>query len=648
MIPGLGTVLAFLAPLAAYLLTLSGSLAVDDSPETVTCMVTLEHQHPPGYPLMTLLGKLVTLLPAGGPGWRGALLAAVGAALAVALASRLARHLARDGGADERQAGLASLFTAVLAASSWTMWMQALSAKGAAYTLNAALLAALMLLLLRPGEGTPATPFLFGLGLAHHWMSVLASLPGLLVLRGRKKVRIRGLALAAFLAFLGVSTYLFLPMRSSTPLLLNWGRPERARQFYEVVTRAMYREVEAIGRPEGYWGGRLRHLWSWTWREMTPLLGWTVLPGLWWLWRRNRRGFRGFVATGLGVAGGAILVAHPLPGRYAITEPYLLPVSLLWAVTGGLGLAWVSAAASRKRGWVAGVVVAATLAVVLPRSLVVSHSHSHLSTDYGWNILAGCPKNAVVFCEGDIDLFSLIYHHQVEGRRPDVAVVSAAFLDYPWYRETVHRQLPDMIPREANIGEYVVKPIRPLVYTAQHPGGEEVLRPVGLVLRPPLGEGWGLDDSARLWRNLRMRGLWSPPPGSEWLVRFLTGAYALQLVRVGMVAAREGRAEMAVDCYREALLFPQELRERGLRRYVYASALLGLHKVDEAAVQLEQVVAEVPWFPRGWVLLANVDHISGDDGAARLHLERALSLLPEQGAEGERARVSGLLRNLGR
>ncbi len=243
--------------------------------------------------------------------------------------------------------------------------------------------------------------------------------------------------------------------------------------------------------------------------------------------------------------------------------------------------------------------------------------------------------------------FCLALLEAVEGRRPDVAVVSAAFLDYPWYRETVHRQLPDMIPRDANMGEYVVKPLRPLVYTAQHPGGEEVLRPVGLVLRPPLGEGWGLDDSARLWRRLRMRGLWSPPPGSEWLVRFLTGAYALQLVRLGMVAAREGRAEMALACYREALLFPQEARERGVRRYVYANALLARKQVNEAATQMELAMAEAPWFARGWVLLANIDHIRGDDGAARLHLERALSLLPEQGAEAERAHVSGLLRRLG-
>jgi tetratricopeptide (TPR) repeat protein len=641
-------VLQFLGTLAVFLHTLSASFGVDDSPETISAMAMLEHQHPPGYPLFTLLGRLALLLPVGGPGFRISLLAASGAALAAVLNGLIARRLALSAGWGEKQAGLASTLAVIFCAFSWTFWGQALTAKGGAYTLNAAILAGLMLLILAGKSRPGLMAMLAGLGLAHHWMSLLAVAPGLAVLwwkRNRPVARPgTGKVLAAgFILLLGVSTYLMLPIRASTPLLLNWGRPERLSPFFQVVTRSIYREVEEIQRPEGYWTGRLGHLASWGLRESVPWLAWLGIPGMFLLWRRNRAVFYGLATVWAGVVGGALVVSHPMFGRYEITEPYLVPFASGWALATAMGLSWLLAGAGPA---VRRIAVAVAAVALLSRGGKLDLSQSYLDYDYGVNILNSSPRDAVVLCEGDIDLFSLAYLREVELRRPDVGVVSAAFLDYDWYRETVHRQLPEMIPREFTIGEYSIKPLRPLVYTAQLAGGEEVVRPVGVVLRPPLGTGWGVDDSLRAWRGARMRGIWDPPAGATWLSRALASSYSLQMVRLATVAQREGRKKDVMDLYARALVLPAEARERGLRRYVYAQMLLQESRVLESEDQLLRAVEDVPWYPRVFVLLANVEFIKGDPGSARGHLLKALELLPAGDAGGERARIEGFLGKL--
>ena len=52
---------AFLTAFCLYVRTLSPAFHPDDSPETITAGATLSHQHPPGYPLHSLLGRVSVL-----------------------------------------------------------------------------------------------------------------------------------------------------------------------------------------------------------------------------------------------------------------------------------------------------------------------------------------------------------------------------------------------------------------------------------------------------------------------------------------------------------------------------------------------------------------------------------------------------------
>ena len=62
--------LVFLLCLAAYLPTLNPAFRADDSPETIAACVTLGIQHPPAYPLHTLVGRAFSFVPVGAAAFR--------------------------------------------------------------------------------------------------------------------------------------------------------------------------------------------------------------------------------------------------------------------------------------------------------------------------------------------------------------------------------------------------------------------------------------------------------------------------------------------------------------------------------------------------------------------------------------------------
>jgi hypothetical protein len=654
----------FLAPFLVYLRTLTASFLADDSPETISDMVALEHMHPPGYPAFTLLGRVFMLLPVGGPAFRASLLAATAASLACWLASLITERLARRLEYTESAALAGASSAAALLAFSFIFWEQALSAKGGVYTLNTCILAALITIVLEWhwGERKPAsvmitTGFLAGIGLAHHWMTLVAVSPALAAggwpAFKRDGVPRSAVFKAAVFALLGASLYLFLPIRASTPVLLNWGRPDNLKQLVWVVSRAHYAGVELGKREEGYWFARFAHLGKVAMREWTPILFWTGLGGGILLAASLATEFVMIYGAGMLALAGALFFANPPPTMIQITDPYLIPFHLGWAVMGGVGIAWAAGRLRGKR------VHEAVFPVLVASVLLLAHgrrmdcSRYYLAYDYGWNLLQGLPKSSVIFCEGDFDLFSLMYHHEADDRRPDTTVMAAVFLDYDWYRETAHKMLPDMIPREHELLQYTVKPVRPLVYTSQHEGGEGVLKPVGLVLRPPLGERYGLEDSAAVWRALRFRGLWDTRErGAK--ERDLAESYGKQMVRLAQ-SARDSDLPLAIIAFMKAVRMPIDKTERILARYGMAQLLLQMrpsgneqraYLLAAADRQLSAIIASAPAFHRAYVLKGNVAFLNGDRPAAREWLTKALEALPSAGVEAEKARIEGLLRGL--
>lgn len=296
----------FLAIFGVYLATLNPVFHADDSPETSACAYTLGIQHPPGYPLPTLLGKIATLLlPFGNPGFRvNVMAAACGAATCATLFIIILAMLRRRGAAAPVAYALAVVFSLALGFGP-TLWSQSLSAKGGIYALNALLFTLLAYIIFRWEERFSKNWFylfclVYGLSLGNHWESMAVVSPAFLVfifytcitkgvvrsknllwmaagsllagallfIFSKHNPAALALAAAAFLFFIlhnhtwnvkrspafvlysalffisGTLVYLFLVIRANHGAVINWGDPADIKQLLWVVFRAEYTDIE--------------------------------------------------------------------------------------------------------------------------------------------------------------------------------------------------------------------------------------------------------------------------------------------------------------------------------------------------------------------------------------------------------------------
>jgi len=133
------SVAAFGLPFTLYLLTLAPTIYNLDSAELTTAAATGGITRATGYPLYLLLGYLWSFIPVGDVGYRMNLFSAFNGALTIALAERILRRW---------RVGPWAAFGALgLLTSATYFW--ALSLIAEVYTLHTALMAGLILLLLR-------------------------------------------------------------------------------------------------------------------------------------------------------------------------------------------------------------------------------------------------------------------------------------------------------------------------------------------------------------------------------------------------------------------------------------------------------------------------------------------------------------------
>jgi hypothetical protein len=87
--------------------------------------------------------------------------------------------------------------------------------------------------------------------------------------------------------------------------------------------------------------------------------------------------------------------------------------------------------------------VAAPLALLigLPAPIIMAqqnwddHDRSgrYIATDFGYNYLISCDKNAILYTFGDIDTFTTWYNQEVEGIRRDIKIINFMYLESDWY-----------------------------------------------------------------------------------------------------------------------------------------------------------------------------------------------------------------------
>jgi tetratricopeptide (TPR) repeat protein len=521
------TLLLFLFAFEFALLGLNPSFYMDDSPEIITAAASLGVAHPPGYPLYTLAGRLLSLLPLGPPCLRVNLLAALGGALACALLFGILR--------DRFQTDPAlALPFAFLWMTGATAYPACLSAKNGIYQWTAVFFLAVFTALLRGRR--PLAFFLFGLSLANHWMSMMAAGAGFILLawiqmRNRNDSRKELIRNAAFL-IAGLSLYLYLPLRSALDPLVNWGHPVDLGNFLKHVSRYVDKNKDLSADPflwirQGFFYLRSSFL------EFSGL-GLLSLIGMAAAWRENRRQAAGLLLSWAGLLAAVCVFSKFSSQKSYLMQNYSIASFIFIPLFAALGFRWILRLPFfRRPGSSPAAVFAAWMLVLFlafSRLFQGGQEFYTYTYDYLLNAWRSVPRGGLFFCKGDVLDFPAWYCQLLEGKRPDIPVLGGGSLPMDWYRIDLARAQPGLkvpYPLHEKGKEYISGDLIKWMVD-QNPGrryfftypdlkadglGEMRLAPNGLTQEGYLPPAQPREDPARaerLWEDMRLRHFREP------------------------------------------------------------------------------------------------------------------------------------------
>ena len=485
-------IVAFLVPLVIYICTLARAVTFVDSGELSAVAATLGIAHPPGYPLFTLLGRLLSLIPVGTIPFRVGLVSALSAAGASSLiywagsalalqfyryrldpaclagAAKAGRGPAASAGSTSESPGRrdlpggipaaaaliwAPLVGALLFSLSQTVWSQAVVVE--VYCLQTflvmLLVAACAGALARPASALVHWPWIAltcGLALTNHLTGILM-VPALLLFlllaftaRARQTDQIpvpfwQGVGAGV----LPLLAYLYLPLRARTMPPVAWDYPETLHRFLVHVTARQYHA--ALGSK----GLRIEELERFVTQQLPAEATWIfivlaavgLLALFWRIWRVGL----------LTLASAAIIILYNMAYPIHDIHLYYIPVLALVGLWAAAGCGVLVGLASRWHGVVGGAVGALLcLTCVVP---FIGNWHGNDQRDfrlldhYVRDTLTYLDQDAILF-SGHWDRFSSpsLYVQQVEGYRKDVLVIDMGMLANPSLEKRLGQALPDL------------------------------------------------------------------------------------------------------------------------------------------------------------------------------------------------------------
>lgn len=407
-----------------------------DTGEMVVDAHTLGVAHPPGYPLYTLAGKAFGLISLGNPAYRLNVFSAFAAAFLGLVVFLFLRPAAG--------AGAALAAAALWATSPSGGELAAVSEMYSLWLLGLVLAFAAVWRLLRDGGSFRAWAALaFFVGLGCGVRTDFALLAPAFLYAFWKAGRARwALPLACFFA-LGLSIFLYLPLRSAQQPLIDWNDPEQfSRLLGSLLRRSHGGALDKLSSSYAQGENFASQFWLFV-KASAAAFSWAGLPLAFvggWLLARRSRAFLLFLGLAFAVCGPVFLyIANmpPNPHSVAIVEAHhAAPQAALLLLTG-----WGAGALLAQWPAAGAVLLAAAVAfnVQLHGGRVVKRWNL-LVRDYATNLTRSTPEGGAGVVREDVPLFGLWERTLVAGARPDLAVVAQGLAASPWYQAMLRRQ----------------------------------------------------------------------------------------------------------------------------------------------------------------------------------------------------------------
>jgi hypothetical protein len=455
-------ILLLLSDFVVYLYTQAPAVQFIDSGELAVVCKTLGIAHPTGYPLYTLIGRLFTLLPIQDVIFRVNLFSL----LAVCLTNLLLFFVILKLVPEKSDLSLwVAFLTALLFSFTPTLWDQATSNE--VYGLNVLSYTLVVYLILvwrekfkkrRESNFLYLLAFVYGLSFGNHMMMVLLfpALVFMLLSHERKAIFNLPKILSLTLFFIiGISIYLYLPLRSSRNPLLDWGNPKNWSAFVRHVSGWQYK-VWMFAESTDTLVANLKNYINLFFHQYP----WYLLPlsllGVYRLFVQDRKILIFLII---------FLLVNVFYGiNYVIPDidPYFLGAFLVNAILIGVGLHFVFKMIENSR-WQK--IISRSLIVLfilLPLILLkknyfeADRSQDHFAYDYASNVMRSVKKDAILVTNVWDHYSPWLYLRFVELKRPDVSYLDVELSRRSWYFNFIRLNYPDLYRKsESEINRFV-------------------------------------------------------------------------------------------------------------------------------------------------------------------------------------------------
>lgn len=447
-----------------YLYTLFPTVAAyRDSGEFATVGYLLGVAHPPGYPLYTIaLYLLARLIPLGNFAYRANILSAIFSSFTALVLFNLFRKIQKKNVAHNKFLNLVSYLVVLCFSFGYLQWY--LSLVSEMYTLNtffASLVLLITFLYFREDKRyIYLLFFIFALGIANR-LDLIFFFPCLILalidyIKNEKSYRIKNIYLLSFLFLLGISCYLYLPIRSNSQPYIDWNNPQYLDRFWASLTRKTHGStldlISSQYKPFENFEDGLEFYFSHLLRNLGYIGIVFVILGI---------RFNSYYGVSLFLSWflSAIYFIYkanmpPNPHALAILEAhFLLPNIIVW-IWFFLGILYIY---KKFNNFLAYLIFFLTFILCfnfIDNYKRLNKRNNFYAYDYTTNVLRSLPPKSLLIVKEDVQLFSLWYRNFVENKRKDINIIASGLSGSSWYQEMYKLYL-----KENNKEDFFIGPL---------------------------------------------------------------------------------------------------------------------------------------------------------------------------------------------
>ena len=435
-----------------YLFTCQRDIGFTDAGELAGACQSLGIAHPTGYPLFTIIGSLWAHIPnpLGGAFWMNifaAFCTSAAVAMLFILLDRLLSHIWKG---EEYKIDIASALTAAFFGVSTTAWGQATGIE--VYPLQMFMFVSVIYLFLKTylfehgfEKYRFVWAFILGLSFSNHMTSILLA-PAFIFFffkrSGEKfnfsKKRFKEILPLIAPFFLGLSLYMYLPIRAMSDPLFNWGGVSRSFDKFIYHVSGKQFQVWMFTGAQAFKDNWIKFkdvvFLDFIWTLFIP-----IFIGMYYAFKKNRELFYFILLLILGCLFYAL--------NYSIhdIETYFSLAIIALFIFLAIGLRFIL---EKYTSIAAGILSLSFILALIINYPKMDESKDYLVGEYTNAMVNNLEPNPIIIsAQWDYFVSAFMYKQRFEGLRADAAIIDQELLRRTWYPAKIKKLYPDIFQK---------------------------------------------------------------------------------------------------------------------------------------------------------------------------------------------------------